>query len=532
MSNISSLVYVTTISKRSSHFNFDNLYLNSKFMSSMERDDNFHYSKINQEQIQIYALCHDVVRDKKGAVSSEIVISHLKRLHSHLQETNELSIEQLKHFILKFVNDANEEVSNNKKSLNLMELGTTFTGFFIIGAKGVGINIGLSECIMLKRKGSLQRIVFDNQGGASKEPYPKVREKRGQYIGVKEVCQLDVQFTDVFTIEPGDIYMLSTRAFTNIMTTEIVDWFNVNHMNNEVLICKRIIDQLNSEHDSTVMALNIDDLIIDEQSSDIYLSSYPSDEVETINKRDIINEAVVIGSGSSSKKGLTRKKSLICLVLIALILSTSMFVKYHVNLSNLKDVFLEYHQVFGGYLEGREMDDTGVDERVSLKQSRSLLDSSERRQESQSNNKNKSQVEEKVRLVEEETAQVTPLEEEKITRGSNEHLTKYKVMEGDYLLKIAKNYYSEDNVDHMVNVIKHLNNIPEDSDIIKVGQSLTLPRLIDDQMQYKVRTGDTVYSIALTYFQDSNRVKDIMNANKIKDSTELRSGDIILLPLK
>ena len=100
--------------------------------------------------------------------------------------------------------------------------------------------------------------------------------------------------------------------------------------------------------------------------------------------------------------------------------------------------------------------------------------------------------------------------------------TEYTVVKGDTLYNVANKFkVSVDNI----KVINNLNN-----NIISIGQILKIPNSINNQdngkLTYKVKKGDTLYSIAKIYNTSVNELKSL---NNLKDDT-LTIGEVLILP--
>lgn len=93
----------------------------------------------------------------------------------------------------------------------------------------------------------------------------------------------------------------------------------------------------------------------------------------------------------------------------------------------------------------------------------------------------------------------------------------YKVKAGDSLYSIASNY----NV--TVNEIKNINNLT--SNLLSVGQTLLIPTMIATNT-YTVQSGDTLYSIARRYNTTPTEIKNLNNLT----SNLLSLGQNLLIP--
>lgn len=94
----------------------------------------------------------------------------------------------------------------------------------------------------------------------------------------------------------------------------------------------------------------------------------------------------------------------------------------------------------------------------------------------------------------------------------------YKVVSGDSLYSIAKRYNTT------VNEIKDLNNLS--SNLLSIGQVLKIPSGSDNYIIYKVVSGDSLYSIAKRYNTSVNEIKSLNNLS----SNLLSIGQVLKIP--
>lgn len=94
----------------------------------------------------------------------------------------------------------------------------------------------------------------------------------------------------------------------------------------------------------------------------------------------------------------------------------------------------------------------------------------------------------------------------------------YKVVSGDSLYSIAKRY----NI--TVNEIKSLNNL--NSNLLSIGQVLKIPNGSNNYITYKVVSGDSLYSIAKRYNTSVNEIKSLNNLS----SNLLSIGQVLKIP--
>jgi len=97
----------------------------------------------------------------------------------------------------------------------------------------------------------------------------------------------------------------------------------------------------------------------------------------------------------------------------------------------------------------------------------------------------------------------------------------YTVVAGDSLYKIANRYGTT------VDAIKKTNNLT--SNLLSIGQTLTIPDVIeieDDYETYTVKSGDTLYGIAMSYGTTVDKIKVLNNLT----SNTLSIGQKLLIP--
>ncbi|SEO01179.1 LysM domain-containing protein [Paenibacillus sp. OV219] len=98
----------------------------------------------------------------------------------------------------------------------------------------------------------------------------------------------------------------------------------------------------------------------------------------------------------------------------------------------------------------------------------------------------------------------------------------YLVQSGDTLYHIAKQFYRSD--DYMEMIAKH--NKLDVNEGLKAGTSLLIPAL----PKHKVKTGETLTSIARLYYGDSKYANALASYNQLEDHDIVRIGDDLSLP--
>jgi len=110
---------------------------------------------------------------------------------------------------------------------------------------------------------------------------------------------------------------------------------------------------------------------------------------------------------------------------------------------------------------------------------------------------------------------------------------KYKVKPGMTMYSIATMLYGDRK---MINDIKKLNNI-SDSANIKLDKILLLPRRYSNQYKsvlprvYKMKKGDTLFSISMRYHGNRNIIESIKKINGIEDIDNISTGRVIFIPV-
>lgn len=116
----------------------------------------------------------------------------------------------------------------------------------------------------------------------------------------------------------------------------------------------------------------------------------------------------------------------------------------------------------------------------------------------------------------------------------------HTVIEGENLWTIAEKYYKSGY--NWVDIAKENNLI--DAGLIEVGQKLTIPKAqpilttqettekpaVSIPENYTVKTGDSLWDIAVNVYQDGYRWVDIAKANNLANPDIIHSGNVLVLP--
>jgi lipoprotein-anchoring transpeptidase ErfK/SrfK len=102
----------------------------------------------------------------------------------------------------------------------------------------------------------------------------------------------------------------------------------------------------------------------------------------------------------------------------------------------------------------------------------------------------------------------------------------YKVKAGDTLFSITQRYF---NRGWYINYVQSANGIKDPNIDIKVGMKITIP-LTKSTITHIVQPGETLYGIVLKYFHPSNFQELIIEHNEIANPANLKSGLAIKIP--
>ena len=102
----------------------------------------------------------------------------------------------------------------------------------------------------------------------------------------------------------------------------------------------------------------------------------------------------------------------------------------------------------------------------------------------------------------------------------------YKVKSGDTIFSISQSYF---NRGWYTNYVQSFNEINDTSKDLKVGMKISIP-LTKSTIIHTVQPGETLYGIVLKYFQTSAFQELIIECNEIANPTHLKAGLAIKIP--
>lgn len=110
----------------------------------------------------------------------------------------------------------------------------------------------------------------------------------------------------------------------------------------------------------------------------------------------------------------------------------------------------------------------------------------------------------------------------------------YKVRPGDTLFSISRKCYGYNG---MVEAIRRLNNIKDVSNL-RTGTILKLPnssrgpikQKIEVPLTYKLKPGETLFSISMKFYGTQEKIEEIRKLNNIEDINNIRIGTLLKLP--
>lgn len=111
---------------------------------------------------------------------------------------------------------------------------------------------------------------------------------------------------------------------------------------------------------------------------------------------------------------------------------------------------------------------------------------------------------------------------------------KYKVRPGDTLFSISRKFYGYNG---MVEAIRRLNNINDVNDL-RVGSILKLPnssrgpikQKIEVPLTYKLKPGETLFSVSMKFYGTQEKIEEIRKLNNIEDINDINIGTLLKLP--
>lgn len=116
----------------------------------------------------------------------------------------------------------------------------------------------------------------------------------------------------------------------------------------------------------------------------------------------------------------------------------------------------------------------------------------------------------------------------------NKGYYKYKLKSGMTLYSISTMLYGDNK---MVSRLKKVNNITDVTNV-SVGKTLLLPKTYSDKYKtstpriYKIKKGDTLFSISMKYYGNKNMIESIRDFNGIGNIKNISVGSTIFIPIK
>lgn len=122
-------------------------------------------------------------------------------------------------------------------------------------------------------------------------------------------------------------------------------------------------------------------------------------------------------------------------------------------------------------------------------------------------------------------------DDEKIIKNREDYDT-YTLKPGETLYRVSVKLYGHRG---MIEEIRRLSGI-KDINNISVGTVLKVPKVSNNQYQakiprvYKLKAGDTLYSVSMKFYGNKEKIEEIIKLNNIKDIHDLSIGTTLKLP--
>lgn len=259
------------LSSTGKELNLDNMYVNGRFVN-VGSDTKSVINKVSHADFQIYGVCDSEigVQDDRqmGTANGNAVMQMMQRLQTTLTDVGKIEKDRIWDALV----DTNRNLKNKKNDLGLDVMGSSFTGLFLHGNRGLAVHLGDSR-IYVVRGGRMLQITDDHlessdmyRLGVISQAQAEIHKRSSNltaYMGMDDIYDAkDEAFSKYFVFYPGDTFILCTDGVSDALPNQEMERMvrllkdaTVDTLAN--MMMKAAADH--SDDDMTIMILRVED---------------------------------------------------------------------------------------------------------------------------------------------------------------------------------------------------------------------------------------------------------------------------------
>lgn len=203
--------------------NEDNFYYNGIYLNESNTDTPVVYSEINENKIQIYAICDGMGGEEYGEVASLIAVETLSK---YQELFNRIQYHDFSKYIDMYLSEANNLICEKSKQNGGKRIGTTIALLCVEGNVIHMYNIGDSRIYIMHRKKlkqisedhtqAMRSIKMGTMTKAEAKTHPH-RNKLTQHLGIAPEAMIVKPYQYDMKANNGDVFLLCSDGITDMI---------------------------------------------------------------------------------------------------------------------------------------------------------------------------------------------------------------------------------------------------------------------------------------------------------------------------
>ena len=208
--------------------NFDNIYVNGKYLTAGAEDGHSVINRVTPADFQVYGVLDASILggESQETYPTTSAMQRLQRLQASMAEEGRIDKDQIWDFLV----ESNQNMKAYKEASGAAEASASFAGLFLHGNRGLAIHMGDSRVYVI-RGGRMLQITEDHLQSTDLYKYGIITQKQAEvhkrdsgltaYIGMDDIYDAeDMVFSKYFVFYPEDIFIICTDGVTDFITND------------------------------------------------------------------------------------------------------------------------------------------------------------------------------------------------------------------------------------------------------------------------------------------------------------------------
>lgn len=252
--------------------NLDNVYVNGRYLTSVNTEERSVINKVAHADFQVYGVCDGQVTGGESSTEevfpAAVAMQRLQRLQSIMTEESKIDKDRIWDFLV----EANRKMKEYKAAVQAEEVQASFASLFLHGNRGLAVHLGDSRIYVI-RGGRMLQITEDHLEATDLYKFGIISQKQAEvhkknshltaYLGMEDIYDAeDSVFSKYFVFYPDDIFIICSDGITDYVNNEMLE-STVRSMKNATAdeVAQALIQAAGglSDDDMSIVVLKVDD---------------------------------------------------------------------------------------------------------------------------------------------------------------------------------------------------------------------------------------------------------------------------------